>query len=120
MTINLDHTIIPAKDKELSARFFAMIFGLEFKGLNGHFAPVQLNDGLTLDFDNRDKFESHHYAFRVTEQTFDEIFGRIKEEGVIYGSDPGNQTNMTINRRNGGRGLYFRDPNGHSLELLAK
>ena len=120
MPIILDHTIIPAKDHEFSARFFARIFGLKFNGLNGHFAPVQLNEALTLDFDNREQFESHHYAFKVSEQTFDEIFDRIKEGGLAYGSEPGDQTNMKINRRNQGRGLYFRDPNGHSLELLTR
>ena len=120
MSIILDHTIIPAKDKEFSAKFFARIFGLEFKGTNGHFAPVQVNEVLTLDFDNHEDFESHHYAFKVTDQVFDEIFDRMNREGVVYGSDPGDQTNMKINHRNGGRGLYFRDPNGHSLELLTK
>ena len=41
MAIFLDHTIVPARDKEASARFFAKIFGLEYKGPWGHFAPVQ-------------------------------------------------------------------------------
>lgn len=120
MAIILDHTIIPAIDKERSARFFGKIFGLPYDGLDGHFAPIQLNENLTLDFDNRENFEPHHYAFKVSEQVFDEIFRRIKEEGLTYGSVPGDQSNMDINHRNGGRGVYFRDPNGHSLELLTK
>ena len=78
MTIYLDHTIVPSKDKEKAARFFARIFGLSYKGFHSHFAPVKVNDILTMDFDNDDNFERHHYAFRVTDQEFDEIFGRIK------------------------------------------
>ena len=116
--INLDHTIVPAHDKEESARFFARIMGLKYEGPHGHFAPVKLNDTLTLDFDNREGFEHHHYAFHVTDADFDAIFERVKAEGLAYGSDPRAQDNMQINTRRGGRGFYFKDPNGHSLELL--
>ena len=116
--INLDHTIVPAHDKEESARFFARIMGLKYEGAHGHFAPVKLNDTLTLDFDNREGFEHHHYAFHVTDEDFDVIFERVKAEGLAYGSDPRAQDNMQINTRRGGRGFYFKDPNGHSLELL--
>ena len=116
--INLDHTIVPAHDKEESARFFARIMGLKYEGTHGHFAPVKLNDTLTLDFDNREGFEHHHYAFHVTDEDFDAIFERVKAEGLAYGSDPRAQDNMQINTRRGGRGFYFKDPNGHSLELL--
>ena len=116
--INLDHTIVPAHDKEESARFFARIMGLKYEGPHGHFAPVKLNDTLTLDFDNREGFEHHHYAFHVTDDDFDAIFERVKAEGLAYGSAPRAQDNMQINTRRGGRGFYFKDPNGHSLELL--
>ncbi len=64
MTIALDHTIVPARDKEESARFFARIFGLTYDGPHSHFAPVKVNDTLTLDFDNETEFDRHHYAFR--------------------------------------------------------
>jgi catechol 2,3-dioxygenase-like lactoylglutathione lyase family enzyme len=118
MTIELDHTIVPARDKEASARFFARIFGLAYQGPMSHFAPVRVNDRLTFDFDNDQGFESHHYAFKVSEASFDAIFGRVKAEGIPYGSGPGRLDDMEINRRRGGRGVYFRDPNGHVLEIL--
>ncbi len=116
----LDHTIVPAMDKEASAKFFAKIFGLKYEGPMGNFAPVLVNDSLTLDFDKSDRFESHHYAFRVSDGEFDAIFERVKAEGVAYGSGPFTQDDMKINSRRGGRGFYFKDPNGHSLELLTK
>jgi catechol 2,3-dioxygenase-like lactoylglutathione lyase family enzyme len=118
MTIVLDHTIVPARDKEESARFFARIFGLEYKGPVSHFAPVRINETLTMDFDNWDSFERHHYAFKVGEAEFDGIFDRVRAEGIVYGNGPRAAENMEINRRNGGRGFYFRDPNGHLLEVL--
>lgn len=118
MEITLNHTIVPAHDKEASARFFAQIFGLSYDGLAGHFAPVQVNESLTLDFDNAERFESRHLAFHVSDVDFEAIFGRIKAAGVAYGSEPFAQDNGQINTRRGGRGVYFHDPNGHSLELL--
>jgi catechol 2,3-dioxygenase-like lactoylglutathione lyase family enzyme len=118
MTIVLDHTIVPARDKEESALFFARIFGLEYTGPISHFAPVRINETLTIDFDNWDSFERHHYAFKVSEAEFDGIFDRIRGEGLVYGSGPRSAENMEINHRHGGRGLYFRDPNGHLLEVL--
>ena len=74
MTIKLNHTIVPAHDKEASARFFAQIFGFIYEGPMGHFAPVRVNEDLTLDFDNAESFESHHYAFYVSDDDFDSLF----------------------------------------------
>ena len=120
MAIELNHTIVPAHDKVASAKFFADVFGLSFVGNSvGYFAPVRVNDTLTLDFhDDVDRFEVHHYAFKVSEEEFDAIFGRIQAEGITYGSSPTALEDGNINHHNGGRGVYFRDPNGHILELL--
>lgn len=118
MPITLNHTIVPAHDKEASARFFAEIMGLKYEGAMGHFAPVRVNETLTMDFDNRDEFISNHYAFKVDDETFDAALSRIQAAGLRYGSQPAAQDNMELNSRRGGRGFYFKDPNGHSLELL--
>jgi catechol 2,3-dioxygenase-like lactoylglutathione lyase family enzyme len=120
MAITLNHTIVPAHDKEASAKFFAQIFGLDYVGATSHFAPVKVNETLTLDFDNREQFDMHHYAFHVSDAEFDTIFGRIKEAGIPYGSGPYSQENMQTNSWRGGRGVYFKDPNGHLLELLTR
>lgn len=116
--IELDHTIVPAHDKHASATFFAKIFGVPYEGPVGHFAPVHVNGVLTLDFDNRTRFDSHHYAFKVSEEEFDAILDRIKNEGIAYGSGPRSLDDGKTNRRGGRRGVYFEDPNGHILELL--
>ena len=120
MAIVLDHTIVPTHDKEASARFFARIFGLSYEGPMGHFAPVRVNDTFTMDFDDGESFDSHHYAFHVSDEEFDAIFDRIKAEGLAYGSGPFETDNMQINNRLGGRGLYFLDANGHNLELMTR
>jgi len=120
MTIVLDHTIVPARDKHAAAGFFARIFGLVYEGAHGHFAPVKVNEALTLDFDDAEGFESHHYAFRVSDAEFDAIFARLKKESIAYGSGPYNPDDMQINRRRGGRGLYFADTDGHLWEIMTR
>src|SRR5581483_6248005 len=120
MAITLNHTIVPARDKDSSARFFADIFGLTYNGPTGHFAPVRVNETLTFDFDDADSFEIHHYAFHVSDSEFDTILKRVQEAGLAYGSDPWNLENGKLNDWNGGRGVYFRDPNGHILELMTR
>ncbi len=121
MTIELNHTIVPSRDKQESVRFYERMFGFEYEGPLGHFAPIRIpSQSLTLDFDNRESFQTHHYAFKVNESEFDEIFGRIVDAGLVYGSEPLSPENMEINHWNGGRGVYFRDPSGHLLEILTR
>ena len=110
---------IPARDKEAAARFFAQIFGLPFAGSGGHFAPVRVNDTLTLDFaDAAGPIASHHYAFHVSEAEFDAILQQVKAAGLAFGSGPWSLEDGKLNDWNGGRGVYFRDPDGHILELM--
>src|ERR671938_392496 len=101
MPITLNHTIVPSRDKEGSAKFFARIFGVNYAGPVGHFAQVRVNDDLSLDWDNRNTFESHHYAFVVSDAEFDDIFGRLKAESIAYGSGPNSSTDGDINHRRG-------------------
>src|SRR5262249_23416930 len=127
MMIRLDHTIVPSKDKLESAQFFAEVFGLKVKP--GHFAQVQINDGLTFDFAdqrgpsgepdfNPSAIQSQHYAFHVSDSEFDSIFERVKKKRLVYGSGPFNRTDGKLYNRRGGRGFYFEDPSGHVLEVM--
>ena len=129
MTIRLDHTIVPAKDKIAAAKFFADVFGLKVDPGRTHFATVRVNESLTLAFADEPEawggpgFDprvggSHHYAFHISDAEFDAIFGRVKALGIPYGSEPYTHEDMRINTRRGGRGFYFEDPNGHLLEVM--
>jgi catechol 2,3-dioxygenase-like lactoylglutathione lyase family enzyme len=119
MAIVLNHTIVPAHDKDASARFFATMFGLKYEKSGGHFAPVQVNATLTLDFDDAENFDVHHYAFHVSDEEFDAILQRVKDAGVKFGKDPWTRDSV-LNGWNGGRGVYFNDPSGHVLELMTR
>jgi catechol 2,3-dioxygenase-like lactoylglutathione lyase family enzyme len=118
MPITLNHTIVPAQDKEAAARLFAQLFGLTYQGLGEHFAPVKVNDTLTLLFDDDTRFESHHYAFHVSEPEFDRIFAQVQKAGLTHGSAPWSADDRRLNDWGGGRGVYFRTPDGHLLELM--
>lgn len=119
MTIVLNHIIVAAKNKRDAARWFAGIFGLPFDETAAtHFAPVKVNDTLTLLFDDEPNFQPSHYAFHVSDAEFDDIFGRVQASGMKFGSAPGNFEDGKLNHWNGGRGVYFRSPDGHVLELM--
>jgi catechol 2,3-dioxygenase-like lactoylglutathione lyase family enzyme len=118
MAIILDHTIVPAHDKIASAKFFANLFGLTDVGPMGSFAAVRINETLSLDFDDRRQhFEVHHYAFHMGDAEFDGIFGRIKDARLTYGSQPWTPEDMQVRNVRGGRVVFFRDLDGHLLEL---
>jgi len=118
MEITLNHTIVYSHDNVLSAKFYEKIFGFKYLKQWGNFAVLQINSTLTFDFMNKEKFTKQHYAFKVDDKQFDEIFKRLNDEKLIYGSGPYNLDNMKINHSFGGRGVYFKDPNGHILEIL--
>jgi len=118
MEITLNHTIIPAHDNVESAKFYQRIFGFTFIKQWGSFAVVKVNSSLTLDFMHQDKFFSLHFAFKVSEQQFDETLERIKSETIEFGSGPSSLDDGAINNNHEGRGVYFKDPNGHVLEII--
>mgnify|MGYP001080088818 CR=1 FL=1 len=121
MAIQLNHTIVAAHDPEGSARLLSELLGLAEPVRYGPFHGVVLDNGVTLDYMKADgPIKSQHYAFIVDEAEFDRIFERIRERGFEYWADPGHRQPGTINRRDGGRGVYWKDPDGHNLEILTR
>ncbi len=118
MSIELNHTIVPAHDPKVSAQFLAGILGLSVSPPVAHFTPVTLANRVTLDFDQHDHVDEHHYAFLVSDAEFDAAFARIQAGGITYYADPGCRQAGQIYRSNGRRGTYFRDPDGHLMEIL--
>ncbi|MFI7343015.1 VOC family protein [Streptomyces sp. NPDC050085] len=121
MTVELNHTIVPARDPQASARFLADILGLSVDPPVAHFTPVTLNNHVSLDYDQVDDFEPHHYAFMVGEEEFDAAFARIQSGGITYYGDPAcREIGQIYHSKHveGRRGTYFRDPSGHLMEIL--
>jgi len=121
MTAKLNHTIIHARDKRASAAFLSEILGLPAPVPFGPFMGVQTGNEVTLDFlETDEEFITEHYAFLISEAEFDEIFARIRSRKLPYWADPARRERGKINTRDGGRGVYFEDPNGHLLEILTR
>lgn len=120
MAVELNHTIVPSRDKHVSSRFITGILGLEPPREVSHFLAVEVANGVTLDYDDADEVRSQHYAFLVSDDEFDAIFERVQAAGVTYFADPGHRIAGEINQRAGGRGFYFDDPDGHNMEVFTK
>lgn len=122
MAVQLNHTIVHALDPEASARFLSNLLALPPPRPFGPFIVVELANGVSLDFITAepDELIVEHYAFLVEEAEFDAIFARIREQGLPYWADPGKRQPGRINTHDGGRGVYWNDPNGHMLEIITR
>jgi catechol 2,3-dioxygenase-like lactoylglutathione lyase family enzyme len=120
MPVQLNHTIVAARDKQASATFLAELLGLAPPTRYGPFAVVELANGVSLDFMDERTVRPRHYAFLVAEEEFDEILGRIRDRQLPFWADPFEQQPGEINRNDGGRGVYWHDPDGHVLEIITR
>jgi catechol 2,3-dioxygenase-like lactoylglutathione lyase family enzyme len=121
MTVQLNHTIVHARDKHEASSFLVDVLGLAEPTPFGPFLIVQVDNDVSLDFiDDHGPIDPQHYAFLVSESEFDEIIGRIRERGLSYWADPGRGGLREHNTNDGGRGVYWEDPNGHFLEIITR
>jgi len=121
MPVQLNHTIVEARDREKSAAFLADLLGLPEPTRFGPFLVVGLSNDVSLDFVSAGgAIHPQHYAFLVTEEEFDEILARINERGLTYWADPFHRQAGRINTNDSGRGLYWSDPDGHNLEIITR
>jgi len=120
MAIELDHLLVPSRDRFRAAKQLADLLGVPWSETGvGPFCPVYVNDGLTLDFDQAEgDFPVMHYCFRVTQDEFDAILARIRAAGIAYRSVPHGATDMQVNTQHGGSIVYWNEPDGHVWELL--
>ncbi|WP_327328011.1 VOC family protein [Streptomyces sp. NBC_01210] len=121
-SVQLNHTAIYARDRHLSAEFIAAILGLKVSAPFGPFLPVDLGNGVTLDYyEKRDEpIQSQHYAFLVPDAQFHSMIARLEAVGVTYYADPSHTEPGQINRLFGGHGAYFDDPDGHNIEIMTR
>jgi catechol 2,3-dioxygenase-like lactoylglutathione lyase family enzyme len=121
VSVQLNHTIVSCRDQERSAAFLAGILGLPAPTRFGHFLVVQADNDVSLDFSQTSgDIAAQHYAFLVSDEDFDAAFARIRGQELAYWADPGRSRPAQVNDRDGGRGLYFEDPDGHLLEILTR
>jgi catechol 2,3-dioxygenase-like lactoylglutathione lyase family enzyme len=121
MPVQLNHTIVHATDQDRSARFLTELLGLPEAVRFGPFLVVEVSNGVSLDYMTvSGPITGQHYAFLVTEEEFDQIFNRIKDQNLEYWADPYRSKPQQINTHDGGRGVYWNDPDGHALEIITR
>ena len=121
MSVQLNHTIVSCRDQQRAAAFLSEILGLPPATRFGHFLVVEADNAVSLDFaESSAEIVTQHYAFLVGEDEFDAAFGRIRDRGLTYWADPGQSRPGAINQNDGGRGVYFDDPDGHRLEIITR
>ena len=120
MTVELNHTIVHCYDRDHTAAFYAELLGIATPKEYGPFVVLELDNGVSLDFLGGGDVHPQHYAFLVSEEEFELIFRRIRDAGLDYWADPSHQRLGQVNDNDGGRGLYWADPNGHNLEIITR
>jgi catechol 2,3-dioxygenase-like lactoylglutathione lyase family enzyme len=121
MSVRFNHTIVHSRDKRASARFVAEILGLPAPTAFGPFQVLALDGGASLDFvDDSGPIARQHYAFLIDERDFDAIYARIRARELEHWADPFRQKPGEINHHDGGRGVYFPDPDGHLFEVITR
>jgi catechol 2,3-dioxygenase-like lactoylglutathione lyase family enzyme len=118
MKVELNHIIIPSRDKVASSHFLAEILGVDPPRPVSHFMTVETTNGVSLDYDDADDFRPQHCAFLVDDEGFEAIFERVTAAKITYFADPSHRHPGVVNGRNGGRGFYFSDPDGHNMEVF--
>jgi catechol 2,3-dioxygenase-like lactoylglutathione lyase family enzyme len=121
VSIQLNHTIVSCRDQQRSASFLTEILGLPDATRYGRFLVVGTDNGVSLDYAETDReITAQHYAFLIGEDDFDAILGRITATNVQHWADPGRTRPREINHNDGGRGVYFADPDGHLMEVITR
>ena len=121
MSAQLNHTIVWCRDQKVSSSFLAEMLGRPAPRRFAHFDVVELDNGVSLDFATTDRpVAPQHYAFLIGENDFDAVFARIKAKKLDYWADPARRRPGEINRNDGGRGVYFPDPDGNFLEVITR
>lgn len=121
MTAELNHTIVPVRDKHAAAAFLGGILGVQPSAPVARFAPLAMANSVSLDYMDLADSPMSHYAFLVDEGTFEAAFERVSSAGIHYFAEPrGGRPREQYRSEVGGRGFYFRDPDGHLMEVLTR
>lgn len=121
MTATFNHAIIAARDRNESARFFRDLLELPEAPSWGPFTNIQLDDGVLLQFAEPGvEIQMNHYAFLVDDDLFNRAYQRLKDTGIEHWADPQMRRPGQVNTEHGGRGVYFKDPAGHAIELITR
>lgn len=123
MTVTFNHAIVAVKDRNESARFFRELFELPEAPSWGPFTNVQLDEGVLLQFAELpgvNEIQMQDYAFLVDDDLFDRAYAHLQVQSIEHWADPQLRCPGQTNTEHGGRGVYFKDPAGHAIEMITR
>jgi catechol 2,3-dioxygenase-like lactoylglutathione lyase family enzyme len=121
ISASFNHTIIASTDRHKSARFYRELIEATEAASWGPFTNITLEDGVMLQFAEPPvEIQMQHYAFLVDDELFDRAYSRLVDWGVTHWADPQMTRSGETNTEHGGRGVYFKDPAGHAIELITQ
>lgn len=121
MPAMFNHTIIASKDRDASASFYLELIEASAAPSWGPFTNILLEGGVMLQFAEPPvEIQMQHYAFLVDDELFDRAYSRLVAWEITHWADPQMTRPGETNSDHGGRGVYFKDPAGHALELITR
>ena len=121
MSVSFNHTIIASTDRAAQVQFYCDLFEVPEAASWGPFRNIQLPDGVLLQFAEPPvEIQMQHYAYLVDDDLFDRAYARLCAQGVEHWADPQFKRPGETNTEHGGRGVYFKDPSGHGIEILTR
>jgi catechol 2,3-dioxygenase-like lactoylglutathione lyase family enzyme len=121
MPAAFNHTIIASRDRAASAAFYRSILEADDAPCWGPFVNISLAGGVMLQFAEPSvEIQMQHYAFLVDDAHFDRAYRRLVAARIEHWADPAMIQSGRVNTEHGGRGVYFKDPSGHGLELITR
>ncbi|UQN09314.1 hypothetical protein M1R55_23410 (plasmid) [Deinococcus sp. QL22] len=107
MSVQFNHVLLAARDRQASASFFAHLFGLPEPTSWGPLTSVSLTEGVHLQCAEPrvEEIQMQRVAFLVDDDTFDQSYTRIQATGLEHGLDPQGTQPGQMNTHHGGRGV---------------
>lgn len=118
----LDHLILQVNDVEESSRFYTEILGLTDEGKSEPFTIMRVTSELTIQLAPWGTKGGQHLAFAMPRTEFEDVFRRVREQGIEFGDSFHSVGSMTgpgeeEGARGPGASLYLFDPNEHLIEI---
>src|SRR5690242_2781565 len=87
MTI-IDHLILHVNELDSNVDFYVNVMGFTFEKNEdeGPYTTIRVNDGFILSLAPYGSKQWEHLAFSLSREEFQQIFERVKDRGIPYGS----------------------------------
>jgi glyoxylase I family protein len=108
----IDHVVLHVADVDRAERFYVDVLGFEVAHGGGGHTFLRCGNQMVALFERTDDIhagaEMNHLALRLAAGDYEDVKAALEGEGITVSGRPGDP-----------RCIYFDDPDGHRLQLLA-